>query len=59
MKNFQVKHDQCDNIIFLKKFSLESSKQLEQDSLFLAGPRIYPQVYHRAPCPAVLICKGF
>ena len=26
MKNFQVKHDQCDSIIFLKIFSLESSK---------------------------------
>ena len=26
MKNFQVKHDQCDSIIFLKTFSLESSK---------------------------------
>ena len=25
MKNFQVKHDQCDSIIFLKTFSLESS----------------------------------
>ena len=26
MKNFQVKHDQCDSIIFLNTFSLESSK---------------------------------
>ena len=26
MKNFQLKHDQCDIIIFLKTFSLESSK---------------------------------
>ena len=26
MKNFQVKHDQCDSIIFLKTFTLESSK---------------------------------
>ena len=26
MKNFQLKHDQWDSIIFLKKISLESSK---------------------------------
>ena len=26
MKNFRVKHDQCDSIIFLNTFSLESSK---------------------------------
>ena len=26
MKDFQVKHGQCDRIIFLKTFSLESSK---------------------------------
>ena len=30
----------------------------QQDSLLLTGPGIYPQVYHRNPCPAVLICKG-
>ena len=28
MKNFQVKHGQCDSIIFPKTFSIESSKQL-------------------------------
>ena len=26
MKNFQVKHGQCDSIMLLKTFSLESSK---------------------------------
>ena len=30
----------------------------KQFSLLLTGPGIYPQIYHRAPCPAVLICKG-
>ena len=29
----------------------------QQDSLLLICPRIYPQIYHRTPCPAVLICK--
>ena len=29
----------------------------QQDSLLLAGLRIYPQIYHRAPCPIVRICK--
>ena len=28
MKNFQVKHGQCDSIIFPKTFSFESSKEL-------------------------------
>lgn len=23
----------------------------------MIGPGIYPQVYHRTPCPVVLICK--
>ena len=23
-----------------------------------AGPGIYPQIYLRAPCSAVLVCKG-
>ena len=30
----------------------------QQDSLLLTGPGIYPQVYHRTPCPVELICKG-
>ena len=24
----------------------------------MTGPGIYPQVYHRTPCPAVLIVRG-
>ena len=24
----------------------------------MTGPEIYPQVYHRTPCPAVLILQG-
>ena len=39
MKNFQVKHGQFDSIIFLKTFSLESSKYLLLN-LGLAGNRI-------------------
>ena len=34
IKNFQVKHDQCDSILFLKTFPLESSKK----SLLNLGP---------------------
>ena len=30
----------------------------QQDSVLLTGPGIYSQLYHRAPCPAVLICNG-
>ena len=29
----------------------------QQDFLLLICPGIYPQIYHRTPCPAVLICK--
>ena len=39
MKNFQVKHDQCDRIIFLYTFSSESSKKLKLN-LGLADRRI-------------------
>ena len=39
MKKFHVKHGQCDSIIFLKTFSLESSKWLISN-LGLAGSRI-------------------
>ena len=24
----------------------------------MTGPGIYPQVYHRIPCPAGVICEG-
>ena len=30
----------------------------QKDYLLLTGPGIYPQVYHRTPCLAVLICEG-
>ena len=26
-------------------------------ALLLICPGVYPQIYHRTPCPAVLICK--
>ena len=39
MKKFHVKHGQCDSIIFLKTFALESSKWLISN-LGLAGSRI-------------------
>ena len=29
----------------------------QQDSLLLTGPGIYPQTFHRNPCPAVLFFK--
>ena len=38
MKNFQVKHGQCDSIIFLKIFPFENSKQLLE--ICLADTRI-------------------
>ena len=25
---------------------------------FYTNPEIYPQIYHRTPCPTVLICNG-
>ena len=34
LKNFQVKHGQCDGIIFTEKFSFESSKKLLDLCLF-------------------------
>ena len=39
MKNFQVKHGQCDSILFLKTFSLENPKKLLLN-LFIADSRI-------------------
>ena len=63
MKNFLVKHCQCDNIIFPETFSLGSSKCLldvpfGDNGILLAGPGIYPQIYHRTLNPAILICIG-
>ena len=26
--------------------------------IFYTNPEISPQIYHRTPCPTVLICKG-
>ena len=62
MKNFQVKQGQLHhipkNILLWKLWVIISHLPCwQQDSLFLAGSRIYPQFYHRGPCPAVLICK--
>ena len=63
IKNFQVKHGQCDIIIFSKTLSFERSSQLKylcwkQGSFLLIGFGIYLQIFHRTPCPAVLICEG-
>ena len=63
IKNFQVKHGQCDSIIFIETFCFGSSKYLLDLSLgdnmvFLTGPGVYEQIYHRTPCPAVLIYNG-
>ena len=66
MKNFQVKHGQWDSIIFPQniffcRFQVIARPLpcLQQDSLLLICPRIYPQINqsYRIPCPAVLICK--
>ena len=62
LKNFQVKHDQCDGIIFPKIYSLGSHKYLldlplGNNRIHLTGPGIYPQIYYIIPCSAVLICK--
>ena len=43
MKNFQVKHGQCDSINFPE---------------ILTDLGNYSQIYDRTPCPAVLIVKG-
>ena len=63
MKNFYVKHGQCDSIIFSETFSLGRSKYLLElplgyNKILLTVPRIYPQIYHRNLWPALLICKG-
>ena len=36
-----------------KSFALLAAAFFTFDS-----PGIYPQIYYRTPCPAVLICKG-
>ena len=67
MKNFQVKqsmwhHHIHQNIFFWKlllKVIIMTLPCWQQDSVLLTGPGIYPQIYHRAPCPAVLLCKGY
>ena len=62
MKNFPVKHGQCNSIIFPETFSFGSSKYLSDipigDSrILLKGPGIYPQICHRTQYPEVLFCK--
>ena len=62
MKNFQVKHGQCDSIIFAEIVSFRSPKYLldlllRDNAILLTSTGIYPQIYHRTPCPAVLYCK--
>ena len=64
-KNFQVKHDQCNSIIFLKKFLWKALNNYNK-TLDLLTPGLFTferswnlsHVYHRTPCPAVPICKG-
>ena len=58
MKNFQLEHGQCDSIIFPQNIFLDFCFTGSMILLLLTGPGIYPQIYHRIPCPAVLICKG-
>ena len=62
MKNFQVKNGQCDSIIFSETFSLGSSYYLldlplDESRTPLIGPRIYPQIYRRIPCPEDLFAR--
>ena len=50
MKNFQVKHGQCDSIIFLKTFSLESSKQVvESIHKFIIELHVLQCLFVRGP----------
>ena len=66
MKNFRVKHSQCDSIIYIKTFLFRKLEVIiikplprwQQDTLLLTGTGIYSQVYHRTPCSAVRIFKG-
>ena len=43
---------------FLFKVIIRPLPCLQQDSVLLTGPEVYPKIYHSAPCPAVLIFKG-
>ena len=57
MKNFQVKHGQCDSVIFSKTFSFELLLDLcLADSRILYFWQVLEsiQIYHRAPCSAYL-----
>ena len=65
MKNFQLKHGQCDSIIFPQNIFFwrlyviaRPLRCWQQDSLLLVCREIYPQIYLIIPCPEVLICKG-
>ena len=62
MNNFQIKHGQCDSIIFTKIYFFWNISVIirtllcwKQDSLLLTGPGIYSQIYQGATCPTVLI----
>ena len=47
--------------IFFRKLKVIIIKPwpcLQQDSVRLTGPGIFPQVYHRTPRPAVFISEG-
>ena len=51
MKNFEVKHCQGEASYSPKHFLL---KALSNYKTFALLTRVYPQIYHRTPCPAVL-----
>ena len=62
--NSQVKHGQCDSIIFHRNIFFWRLKVIarplpcwQQESLLLISPGIYLQIYNRTQYPAVLICK--
>ena len=53
IKNFQVKHGQCDSIIFPETLFVASSKYLldlllGDIRILLRGPRIYTLIYHNS-----------
>ena len=51
-------HHTPQNIFFWKLYVIiRPSPCWKQDSLLLASPGLYSQIYHRTPCPVVLICK--
>ena len=64
MKNFHIKHGQCDSIMFPQNIFFWRLSVIarplpcwQQDSLLLICLGAYPKIYHRTICPAVLICK--